>query len=500
MSIGEAGHAATKAPETALPGSRRRWSVAALVVDAAQTDPLSAVADGLPTPRRYLAILAVSLGTGLAVLDGSIVTVPLPSIAHDLHVDSSAAVLVVTVYQLTLVMTLLPFSALGSHLGLRRVYQYGQLIFLVTTLLCFFARSLPFLLVVRVIQALGAGAAMSVSSALIRSIYPARQLGRGLGISGVVVSSAAALAPTIGGLVLSVARWPWIFVAVSPVALLSYLIGRRALPDPKPRNDPFDMFGAVLCALTFGLTICGLEIGVHGGSPVISAAICMAGLALGVVFVRRELESKLPILPVDLLMRPVVGLSALGGLVAFTASMTLILSLPFRLQQHFGWLPTEVGAVITPWPLMMALVGPVAGALSDRFPAGILGGIGMAVAVTAMLLLAFLPEHVSHFDVVWRMALCGVGYGLFMPPNSRLIIHSAPHERAASAGGLVGTTRLIGQTAGSTLLAALLAAGLGRGPAPALTAATLALTAGICSIARLHSGIRVAPRVDVGDI
>jgi DHA2 family multidrug resistance protein-like MFS transporter len=456
--------------------------------------------DGLPTPRRYLAILAVSLGTALAVLDGSIVTVALPTMAHDLRVNSSTAVLVVTVYQLTLVMTLLPFSALGIHLGLRRVYQYSQLIFLIATVLCFFARSLPFLLVVRVIQALGAGAALSVSSALIRSIYPARQLGRGLSISGVVLSSAGAMAPTLGGLVLSVARWPWIFVAVSPLALLSYLIGRSSLPDPTSRDDPFDVLGALLCALTFGLTISGLESAVHGDSPVISGVICVAGLALAVVFVRRELDSKLPILPVDLLMRPVVGLSALGGLAAFTGSMTMILSLPFRLQQHFGWLPTEVGAVITPWPLATALVGPIAGTLSDRFPAGILGGIGMALAVTAMLLLAFLPAHANHFDVAWRMALCGTGYGLFLSPNSRLVIYSVPHERAASASGLVSTTRLTGQAVGSTLLAALLSVGLGGGPAPALTAAALALTAGICSVARLHSAIRADSRAGIQEI
>jgi DHA2 family multidrug resistance protein-like MFS transporter len=162
----------------------------------------SGLPDGLPIPRRYLAILALSFGTGLAVLDGSIVTVALPTMARDLHVESSTSVLVVTIYQLTLVMTLLPLSALGSHLGLRRIYQYGQLIFLLSTGLCFFARSMPFLLVVRTIQALGAGAALSVSSALIRSIYPSRQLGLGLGISGVVVSVAGVIAPNWVG-------WYW---------------------------------------------------------------------------------------------------------------------------------------------------------------------------------------------------------------------------------------------------------------------------------------------------
>ena len=441
--------------------------------------------DGLPTPRRYLAILAICCGTALAVIDGSVVTVALPTLAHDLGVRPSAAVSVVTIYQLVLVMTLLPFSALGTRIGLRRLYQYGQLAFLLSTVLCFFARSLPLLLLVRAIQALGAAAALSVSSALIRSTYPARQLGRGLGIGNVVVSSSIAIAPTLGGLVLSVASWPWIFAAASPLALLSLLLGARALPEPQRRDDPYDVRAAVLCALTFGLIISGLESAVHGGSPLIAAALVGAGALIAVVFVRRELTSRIPILPVDLLMRPVVAWSALGGLLVFIASMTVMVSLPFRLQQHYGLLPGEVGAMLTPWPLAILLIGPTAGMLSDRIPAGILGGIGMTIATIGLLSLAFLPAHVSHVGLVWRMALSGAGFGLFVAPNARVIIHAAPHERAASAGGLISTTRLTGQTLGATLLAALLSVGVGTGPVPALLAAGLTFLAGICSVARL---------------
>jgi DHA2 family multidrug resistance protein-like MFS transporter len=444
-----------------------------------------AVGAGLPTPRRYLAIVAVAFGTGLAVIDGSIVAVALPTVARDLGVSGSMAVTVVTVYQLVLVMTLLPFSALGSRIGLRRLYQYGQLAFLIATILCFFARNLPFLLTVRAIQALGAAASLSVSSALIRSIYPARQLGRGLGINNVVVASSNAIAPTLGGLVLSVASWPWIFAAASPLALLSLLLGRHALPDPLPRDDPYDLPAALLCALTFGLIIAGLETGVHSSSIAAAVALVVIGAVVAVMFVRRELRSRIPILPLDLLASRAVALSALGGLLVFIASMTMILSLPFRLQHHYGYLPGEVGAVLTPWPLIVVLIGPTAGALSDRYPAGILGGIGMAVATAGMLLLAFLPEHLSHFDVAWRMALSGAGFGLFLAPNARLIVHSAPHERAASAGGLISTTRLTGQTLGATLLAALLSLGVGGGPVPGLVAAGLALLAGLCSLARL---------------
>ena len=305
--------------------------------------------DGLPTPRRFVAIAAISAGTALVVIDGAIATVALPTIARDLGVGSSAAVSVVTVYQLTLVMLLLPFSGLGNRIGLKRMYQTGQLVFTVATVLCFFAKSLPFLLVVRVAQAAGAAAALSVSSALVRSIYPARQLGRGLGVNSVVVSSSAALAPTLGGLILGVAPWPWVFASAVPFAILSLVLG-RALPEPPRGEEPFDVLGGVLCAAMFGLIIGGLETAVHGDSPIVSAAIVALGIFTGVIFIRRERGEIAPILPVDLLGRPVLALSTLGAFTAFVASMTLLLSLPFRLQHAYGLSPSEVGAMIAPWP------------------------------------------------------------------------------------------------------------------------------------------------------
>ena len=153
--------------------------------------------------------------------------------------------------------------------------------------------------------------------------------------------------------------------------------------------------------------------------------------------------------------------------------------------------------MIAPWPLTTLFVAPTAGALSDRVPAGLLGGIGMAISCVALLALAWLPAHPHYLDLAWRMSLCGAGFGLFLSPNARLIIGSAPRERAASAGGLISTTRMTGQTLGATLVAALLALGLGGGPAPALVAAALAVVAGLCSVARLNPALR---RTEVGEV
>lgn len=445
--------------------------------------------DGLPTPRRYQAIAALSFGTALVVIDGGIANVALPTIARDLGVTNSASVAVVTIYQLTLVMLLLPLSGLGERLGLKRAYQGGQLLFTVATLLCFFANSLPFLLIVRAVQATGAAALLSVSAALIRATYPAKQLGRGLGVNSMTVAASAAIAPTLGGLILAVAPWPWVFASAVPFALASLALG-GALPDPAPRREPFDLLSAILCAAMFGLVIGGIEAGVHGDSPVIAAAIAGAGVLIGIVYVRRERRAEKPILPVDLLARPVLALSAVSSFAAFTASMTVLLAMPFRLQHGYGFTPAAVGAAIAPWPLTNIIVGPFAGWLSDRVPAGLLGGIGMSVTIAALFSLAWLPPHPSWFDLAWRMSLCGAGFGIFLPPNARLIIGSAPTERAAAAGGLVSTTRLVGQTSGATVIAALLAMGVGAGVTPLYVAGGFALVAALCSVARLSPSIR----------
>jgi DHA2 family multidrug resistance protein-like MFS transporter len=334
---------------------------------------------------------------------------------------------------------------------------------------------------------------------MIRMTYPARHLGSGISVNAVIVASAGAMAPTLGGYILAVAPWPYVFASAAPFAVVSLLLG-RALPDPERRDVPYDVLGALLCALTFGLTIGGFEGVVHGDSPMVALGVAAAGLSIGTIFIRRELKELQPILPVDLLMRPVIALSAAGSFCAFVGSMTCLLSLPFRLQHDYGLPPAEIGTMIGCWPLMMLVCSPLAGVLSDRVPAGVLGGIGMIIATAGLFLVAFLPQHPGFIDVAWRMMMCGIGFGLYTSPNARLILGSAPRERAAVAGGLVATTRLTGQTVGATVLALLLALGVGTGSTPQFVAAGLTVVAFLCSVARLRPAVHNPKRRDVPDL
>lgn len=433
-------------------------------------------------PRRAGAILALSLGTMVASLDSGGVNIALPTLAHDLQVAPSSAVTLVTVYQLVLIMTVLPFSALGDRMGHRTLFQYGQAVFFIAPLLCFFVDSLPALLLIRGLQALGAAAVFSVTTAMLRSIYPAARLGSGMALNTMVAATSAALAPTLGGLILAVADWPWLFAVCAPLALLSIYCGRAALPDPQPRAEPYDLRGALMCAATIGLVVIGLESAVHAAAAVVWAGIIGAAIVVGVIFVRRELLQSRPVLPVDLLRDAPMAFGSLASLFANVATTTVLLTLPFRLQSGFGYSPAETGLVLAAWPVVMMVVAPASGVLSDRIPAARLGVVGMAVGVLGMLALALAPSHPSHLDLAWRFGLAGVGFGLFLSPNARQLLAIAPMARVAAAGALSQTTRLAGQVLGSTAAAAVLATGLGAGPLPALLAAGLAALTGACSL------------------
>lgn len=453
------------------------------VAKVASTSSRAEQVDGLPQPRRLLAILALSLGTMVASLDAGGINIALPTLAHELQVAPSSVVLVVTVYQLALIMTVLPFSGLGDRIGHRTLFLCGQTVFVVAPLLCFFAHSLPALMLIRGVQALGAAAIFSVTAGMMRSVYPARRLGSGMALNTIVAATTASLAPTLGGLILGVARWPWLFAACAPLALIAILCGRFALPDPRPRREPYDLAAALMFALTVGLAVLGLESAMHAAALSVCAGLIGGAVLLGAVFIRRELRQPRPVLPVDLLREPATALATLGSLLANVATSTMIITLPFRFRQTFGYSPAEAGLVLAAWPLVMMFIAPTAGMLSDRVPAPRLGGAGMVVAVLGLTALALVPAQPSHLDLVWRLGLTAVGFGLFMSPNARQVLAIAPTHRVAAAGGLSQTTRQAGQVLGSTTAAALLASGAGAGPEPAIFAGGLALLAGLSSLA-----------------
>jgi len=455
---------------------------------------VAAEPDGLPTPRRYWAILAIGLALTLSVLDSAIANVALPTIASDLHAGAAASIWVVNAYQLAIVISLLPLAALGEIVGYRRIYQVGLVLFVIASLGCAMARSIDALALARIVQGFGAAGVMSVNGALVRYTYPHSRLGQGIGINAMVVSIASALGPTVASGILSVAPWPWLFGVNVPIGLAAIAVAAFALPKTPTSERAFDWKSSLLNAVAFGLLIFGVEAWGRG-SPLFGVCAVAGGLVAGVVLCLRELPRPAPLVPFDLLRIPIFGLSVATSICSFTAQMLAFVSLPFYFETVLGRSAVETGLLMTPWPVAVSIAAPVAGHLADRWSAGLLGGIGLAILAVGLGLLAAISPHAGTVDIVWRMAVCGLGFGFFQSPNNRAMMASAPRQRSGAAGGMLATARLIGQTAGAASVALIFRVeGHSTTNMTLVVAAIVAAVAACVSMTRLVGGAGGAPR------
>lgn len=445
-------------------------------------------ADGLPMPRRTFAVIAISLSIAVTVLDSSMVNVALPGIARELGIAPATATWLLNAYQLTVVTTLLPLASLGETLGFRRVFLGGFALFAAASLgAALAAHSIEGLLAFRILQGLGASAVMSLTAGLIRHTYPARQLGRAIGINAMVVAVSGASAPSLAAGILAVAPWPALFAVHVLPALAGIVVGYAALPRVAGTGRPFDAASAALNVLSFGLVFLGLDLLLHAPAP--AAVLLAIGIAAGVALVRRQLAQPAPLLPLDLLRVRVIALSVAASVCAFSAWYAAYVSMPFLLQAQ-GFTQVATGLVMTPWPLGMAISAPNAGRLSDRVPTAILCMIGMAAMAAGLAVMAFAPLAGQGVLIGAMMFVCGAGFGCFSTPNNRTMLGSAPKARSGSAGGMQATARLLGTTTGTTTVAICFQlAGSGEGPQVGLVAAIgFALAAGLLSLTRQRLG------------
>jgi len=437
------------------------------------------------TVRSVQAIAAVLAATALVVLDAAIVNLALPTIAYALRVSPAMSILVMTAYQLALVMALLPCAALGESLGFRRVFTVGVALFTVASAFCAAAPSLPWLVAARFLQGLGGAAVMALGVALLRQVVPSNWLGAAIGWNALTVALATATGPSLGAVILSATSWPWLFALNLPIGAAT-LLASRALPRSPGSSRALDPVSIALNGGVFAALVVGADL--LPTRPLFSMVLLfVAGAALALL-VRREAAKALPLVPLDLLRVRSVSISAAASVCLFTGQTAALVALPFHLQHGLGLSALQTALYITPWPLTVAIAAPVAGHLSDRVPTAwlcALGGVVLALGLSAMAMWAPSAPRI----LVPCIMLCGLGFGLFQAPNNRNLFLGASPERSGAAGGLQGTARLTGQTAGAVLMTALftatsvdLAPRLGLGIGAALT-----LTAGIVSTLRAAS-------------
>ena len=411
--------------------------------------------DGLRGSQLYVAMAALLLGLFFSVMDGTVCNVALPTIAEQLAISSADSIWIVNSFQLIIVMMLLPFAQLGEIVGYRRVYLSGLMLFTLGSLLCGLSCSFGLLVAARILQGVGAAMVMSISTSLIRLIYPKKHLGKGIGLNATVVALGMVVGPAFTGAVLSVANWPWLFIVNVPFGIAACALGWRSLPENPTRiaGRRFDRRDAVLNALTFGLFLGCFEAYSHSAPWWIVLAACVLFAGFAWAYVSRQKGREFPMLPLDLLRIPVFSLSVLTSIVSFAAQMTAMIAIPFLLKHQFGYDPVETGLLMTAYPAVILIVAPLSGILIGRVNPEVLGSIGLLILCAGSFLLSFLPADSQFGDIAWRLGVCGMGFGFFQSPNNHIILTSAPQHRTGSASGMMAMARLVGQTLGATCVA-----------------------------------------------
>lgn len=408
----------------------------------------------LPNLRDYVAIIAVIIVLIMTVLDVSLMNVALPVIADDFSISESLSVWLVTIYQLVIVMLLLPFSSIGDQYGYKKMFVSGVCVFTAGSALCSVSSGFVMLLFSRGVQALGAAGIMSVNIALIRVIYPRNILPRGLALNAMCIAVATATGPSLAGWIMSVSSWHWLFLINLPLGVMAFIIGLRTLPENPVKYDEkrIDIPAFIMNILFFGALFFSLGNITRSGDIVLSCIIFVVALAIGVLYIRRQKRSSKPMLPIDLFKIRLYTLSIGTSICSFIAQNLIIISLPFLLLTglHFSELVT--GLIMTPWPLATMIISPIAARLIDKVNPAFVAASGMLIFISGLILLLLVPEDVSIGGLLWRMSICGVGFGFFQTPNNVVMVLATPIDRTGAAGGMQSTARLTGQTMGSTLV------------------------------------------------
>ncbi len=413
--------------------------------------------DGVAMPRRVFAFIAIIMAVSLSVLDGTIINIALPTISERLAISASDSIWIINAYQIAIITSLLPLSALGDHIGYKRIYLGGLGLFIFMSICCAMSWNLSSLVWFRILQGLGASAVMSINTSLVRLIFPKRMLGRGIGINSMVVSVSSVMGPTVAASILAVGSWQWLFAINMPLGLISIVIGILYLPDNITLRsvDSYRWRDALLNVLAFGFLFALLSSASHQLSIGWLILEGIGTVIFGYTYIKIQLKREIPILPFDLMRIPIFSMSIITSIMIFITQMSVMVSLPFILQYQYHFSPIAIGGVLTALPAVNIASTSVAGFLVERYHAGVLGCIGLSVLAVAVYLLALIPAEAEPFDFVWRLGLCGLGFGFFQAPNNSMIISSAPLARSGSASGMMATARLTGQITGAASVALL---------------------------------------------
>jgi EmrB/QacA subfamily drug resistance transporter len=411
---------------------------------------------------RWAVLLVVVMSVFMATLDSSIVNVALPIMSKELNVTTGEIAWVVSAYLIAISSTILFFGRLGDLIGKTNVFKLGLAVFTVGSFLCGLTHSFTFLIVARVVQAVGAACTMANSQGIITHVFPPKERGRALGISGTFVALGTLAGPALGGLIVAYTKWEYIFWINIPIGIAVFILGMFKLPKREQKlKEKLDIPGAVLFILTVAPLFFALEQGQAIGYDhgIILAGFIVAVASL-IAFLLIERRQEHPLLDLTLFKNTWFSVSILCGFISFVAMFCATLVQPFYLQNVLKMTPETAGLYMSIYPLVLAVVAPLSGYLSDKIGSEILTLIGLTVTSIGLVLMSTLNEFPALAWMAVYIGVMSIGNGLFQSPNNSLVMSTVPREKLGIGGSVNALIRNVGMVCGIALSTTILYGGM----------------------------------------
>lgn len=408
--------------------------------------------------KRWKILLTVVSATFMATLDGSIVNVALPNMSDKLNVSMASIEWVVTSFLITISAAILIFGRLGDIKGKTKVFKFGVVVFTLGSLLCGLTDSLPMLVSARVIQAIGAAAAMGTNQGIVTQVFPANERGRALGVLGTFVALGAMAGPPLGGIIVSAFGWEYIFLVNVPIGIFAFVSSIKIFPrSTTATGEKFDSLGAVLFAvstiLSFGALVEGQSIGYD--NPYMIGAFVLSIITF-VLFIRTETKTEQPLLYLKIFSNSLFTISILCGFISFIVISASNIILPFYFQDVLKLTPAAAGFFMMVSPIVLSVVAPCSGYLSDKIGSEILTLIGLALTGLGLFLISSLNETSGVFLIIVFIAIMSAGNGMFQSPNNSLVMSTVTRDKLGIAGSINALIRNLGMVIGTSLATMLL--------------------------------------------
>jgi EmrB/QacA subfamily drug resistance transporter len=404
--------------------------------------------------HKWYVMAAVSMGTLLATIDSSIVNVALPTLVRELKTDFSTVQWVVLAYLLTLAVLLLSIGRLADMIGKKRIYTVGFVIFTIGSFLCGLMSNVYFLILFRVVQALGATMIIALGVAIITESFPPKERGRALGIGGTMVSIGIVIGPTLGGLIIDLLSWHWIFYVNIPVGILGILMVIRFVPNIKPKGDQrFDFLGAVTLFISLLSFLSALTIGQNSGfNDYRTITLLIIWVIFLGLFIFIETRAEQPMIDLTLFRNALFSINLVTGLITFVAIAGMTILMPFFLENVLSYSTRQVGLLMGVIPVLMGVIAPIAGSMSDRFGTRIITFIGLGILLFGYSFLTSLSAQTSTFSFALLLLPIGLGMGTFQSPNNSAIMGTSPPDKLGVVSGMLALTRTLGQSTGIAII------------------------------------------------